>query len=82
MADRKDQSRQNLNSMTVSELHKLVEQVVEEKLASHLGPYSPGSRNLSQVLDSMWSDIIKAEPGVPSPLELLREERGQWYKPS
>jgi len=84
MDDTKKQGQQRLvnSDMTIDELHSLVEQIVEQKLAANKGHLLLGDHDPAEVLESMWKNIIKAETDVPSPLEMLREEREQWYKPS
>jgi hypothetical protein len=38
-------------------------------------------RRAPEVWEAIRTQMVKAEPGVPSPTEMLREERDQWYKP-
>ncbi len=66
--------------MTLKELKALIDSAIEEKL--RIWPRQQPDRPHGELWASMLKNIIKPSPGEPSVLELLREERDQWYSRS
>lgn len=62
---------ERIADMTVKELERLIERVVEEKLQSHQSSRRP----VEDVLAEMWNTIWIPPPGTKSSLEMLREDR-------
>jgi hypothetical protein len=69
-------AEQRLNDMTPHQLRALIEQIVEEHLNQRLKPFQQSSkRSISEVLRSIRQNIIPSNPGDPSIIEMLREDR-------
>ena len=67
---------EHVGDMTRDELEQLVTRIVERRLRQY--PYVQHShRPLAAVWQSMLADIITTEPGQPSTLEMLREDRNR-----
>ncbi len=83
-ANNPSQQRLADSDMTVSDLQDMVNQLVEAKLNA-LGQ-SPQPQKLAEPTAETWQNILKnilpAIPGTPSPLELLQQERDEWYRNS
>ena len=85
MANVQDFAHQRLSEtdMTVEELLALVRQIVNERLSIDEATHNTLSKKKAEEWwQAMVNDLIIPEPGTPSPTEMLREERDQWYKPS
>jgi hypothetical protein len=63
--------------MTIQELKTLVNSAVDERLRIWTVPR--GNRSIADVWKSMLENIIEPTPDEPSALDILREEREQWY---
>jgi hypothetical protein len=66
--------------MTIQELKALIDSAVERKMRVWSGPGK--ERPSNELWASMLKNIIKPAPGERTALELLREERDQWYSHS
>lgn len=73
---------QTIATMTRDELQALIISLINERLYGW--PFQPQRIGL-HTLDAwqmILDGIIEPAPGEPSALDLLREERDQWYKTS
>lgn len=63
-----------IGQMTKAELRTFVEDIVQEVKGK--GPYKQiPQRPIDEILDEMWADMIELQPGQPSTLEMIREDR-------
>jgi hypothetical protein len=62
---------EKLGDMTLDELTKLVEKIVERQLH----PPKKDTRSLEEVLDSLDRNRWTPPPGSPSTLQMIREDR-------
>jgi len=65
--------------MTRRELEALINQIIDQRMSNTLWPGQRRDRPLKEVLEAMHKNIIKPAPGDPSTLDMLREDREQWY---
>ena len=63
--------------MSVEDLEALVARMIDSRLGSR--PQYMGQRS-PEAWQSIVDNILEPAPGQPTALELLREERDQWYK--
>ncbi len=62
--------------MTVEELKALIAEVVDERLRNWLWRTEPVDKHrLKEIFDSIDRHMWTPQPGTPSTLELLREDR-------
>ncbi len=66
--------------MTIQELKALIDRKIEERLRP--GSDQRRDRSIVKVWESVLKNIIEPGPDEPSVLEMLREERNQWYSRS
>ena len=66
--------------MTIQELKALIDRKIEDRLRP--GSDQRRDRAVEKVWESMLNNIIEPGPDEPSVLEMLREERNQWYSRS
>ncbi len=64
---------QDLAHMTLEELKALIGSVVDEKLQTRLSTLS--KREAEALWQSMLEHLIKRQPGDPSTLDLIRQDR-------
>ena len=71
---------QTIASMTRDELQALILTLINERL--HGWPFQPQRTGLPtpEAWQMILDGIIEPAPGEPSGLDMLREERDQWYK--
>ncbi len=71
---------QTIAHMTRDELQLLVLNLINERLQGW--PFQPQRTGLQtpEVWQMILDDIIEPAPGEPSALDMLREERDQWYR--
>ncbi|GEM_PF-1031600 len=69
------------STLTIGDLLGLVDALVEQKLKEKSRPQLTHStlEDREKLWQIMRANIIKASPGIPSPTEMLREERDKWY---
>jgi len=67
-------------SMTRDELQALILTLINERLQGW--PFQPQRTGLQspEVWQMILDGLIEPAPGEPSALDLLREERDQWYR--
>lgn len=70
---------ERIGNMTRRELEALINQIMDQRMANQLWPGQRRDRPVKEVLESMHKNIIKPAPGDPSALDMLREDREQWY---
>lgn len=66
--------------MTRDELHAFVDRVIQDREHRYRQLNSANEESLAAILARIKRNRLPAQPGVPSPTEILREERDQWYK--
>lgn len=70
---------ERVGDMTIKELRELINTTVEQHLMRNVWHTPRRDRPASDVWESMLANIIKQSPNEPTALEMLREERDQWY---
>lgn len=67
-----------VGDMTRADLIALIRQVSRQE--SPLQPY-----RLGEPTEEWWqrflASFVRAKPGIPSPTQMLQEERDKWYQP-
>jgi len=66
--------------MSVEDLEALIARMIDQRLRNWPERPLRTGQALPEVWQSILNDILELAPGQPTPLELLREERDQWYK--
>lgn len=70
---------ERVGDMTIKELKDLIHTTVEQHLGRGVWPPVVRNRSVAEVWESMLKNISKPTADEPSALELLRQERDQWY---
>jgi len=74
---------ERIGDLTMDELEKLVTRIVDERLKQATGYFQqPAVRRDPELIERLQRHLIEQEPGVPSPTELLQEDRERWRNPS
>ena len=66
--------------MTVDELQILIGRMIEARLSTWPGQAQHVGKSTSEAWQTILDNIIELNSDQPTALELLREERDQWYK--
>ena len=71
---------QSITDMTYGDLERLVQHLIDERLKGFQ------SYQLAQPTREGWQSIVdnitEQQPATPSPTDLLKEDRDQWYRNS
>ena len=66
--------------MSVEDLEALIARMIDQRLRNWPDQPQRIGRTAPEVWQSILDGILEPAPGQPTALELLREERDQWYK--
>jgi hypothetical protein len=76
----KTMASERVADMTIQELKALIDRKIEDRLRP--GSDQRRDRPMEEVWESMLKNMIEPGPDEPSVLDMLREERNQWYSRS
>ncbi len=74
------ETKQRPADMSAEELEALIVKVVDKQLKDHAKQLPNRWRSGAEFAQSLYENLIRTAPGVPSALEMLLEERDQWNK--
>lgn len=67
--------------MTRDELHAFVDRVIQDRESRLKRIRAKDNRSPAEILRSINENRLPTPPGVPTPTQILQEERDKWYNP-
>lgn len=73
---------ERIGDLTMDELEKLVVRIVDERLNQSTSDVRQRKHRDPELVSRLRRHLIQPAPGVPSPTELLQQDREQWRNPT
>lgn len=69
---------QRVADLTMQELRALIQDMIDQQFKTRPWPQSPPDRSPAEIFESMRKNLIRPQPGEPSAVEMILEDRRRW----